>query len=1196
MSGPYYLYIDIPVPIFAARVNMASISYPITALTFDGVTLGAFGDIQTDMTLILGSSAGADDLGRVRVQNVASSTQIPVGRISQGYEDGQLTVVDNAYITVWDDFRVHSKPPYILDDGTQLKDSDITVGSYTTTEPPVANMGIGFVGTINAGTGKITVAFDSVNSFAVADAATIASVAWDVGDGTITVGSSTTSAIVATFPAGKRWVSLTVTDSNGKSHTARTRVVARDPDDDVMLQHFDAELEITESGQTLKAAIYDDIPQVTYPDGALVIFVEGEPASPTDRSQMKFIGWEQSNDSDIRSSKTGFLRKANLNAVDVAGRLANLPGFSQEIESKPTPANWSEMTAPNMDKYIHYLLLWHSTALALADYFPSDTGSDYPFVTFNSDGESLYDQVNDQAKRLLPDHLFTCNTLGQLQVVHDPQLQDASDRTTFSWGTFDEDFTEGIQFSYTRPPKQHWVRGHAMLTQSDYTTIDGVDTLLTVHCIAPGTAPGQGVSETETTEGLVPSQVTLNAVTGHRYARLNSRYGKINITSPDDTLFTDLEPANMQWVNVSLPPAYAAQRGLALEVRCLVSRITRRYEAQRTGTLRKSQFELEVETEGTPALTVIPAGTTAVPVDPIPPPDSGLITGQAKVAGIGKFKVYRTSNFTNPSGSGGPTWDAVDLTGADEILTWVVDPFSPGYAPGATSGSIDGWLASATKLYRVEDLFGTPSCSAVVTFANTASWRTIQASFGAYFFAGQNPWLICISYYGSTGGHTGTWATYSKDGGATWAAEVQVSAFYDSGGAVNPTGLFMSPRTPGLAYTAAHIATANPATSHGFKTVDWGATWTEMTAAEDAVMRMPGWGISTHADKSVYSYLGAATSQSYTLSATSTGTTVQNYTWIAIHPPKNAKRIVLNVDWTNTSTKTGGLGSQGAGLTVPTISGYPKTGANNFSQATVNGGALSGSFTLEYVFTAAASGDWVSNREAVELSAPSSVSPGYMELTAGADASSGNTRVTTITVVVTCTEIELDDGTIYTPATPGVILPVHGMAGEIHYPYESNSDESIVYYGALNRSANRQFDLKRFLSGTLASISPNDGSRDYGVNHGQFGIRAYDSDRQKMILAGTGNDTSSSSSGDKQGVWVCINAGGSWTQIVAPTTSTEPYSAAFGGDDSDVIYVWGPASFIKYSSNFGSSLDDRSGNLSALSATHFVGIAGGPTP
>jgi hypothetical protein len=48
---------------------------------------------------------------------------------------------------------------------------------------------------------------------------------WDVGDGTITVGSTTTQDITATFPDGCRYVELSVTDTNGETGTKAIPVV-----------------------------------------------------------------------------------------------------------------------------------------------------------------------------------------------------------------------------------------------------------------------------------------------------------------------------------------------------------------------------------------------------------------------------------------------------------------------------------------------------------------------------------------------------------------------------------------------------------------------------------------------------------------------------------------------------------------------------------------------------------------------------------------------------------------------------------------------------------------------------------------------------------------------------------------------------------------------------------------------------------
>jgi hypothetical protein len=84
-------------------------------------------------------------------------------------------------------------------------------------------------------TGIITL--DAGNSIPMAEGATITTYAWDVEDGTITVGTSSSPSITATFPLGFRYVHLTVTDSNGKTHTTHVPVLVYD--DSLTLNRFE---------------------------------------------------------------------------------------------------------------------------------------------------------------------------------------------------------------------------------------------------------------------------------------------------------------------------------------------------------------------------------------------------------------------------------------------------------------------------------------------------------------------------------------------------------------------------------------------------------------------------------------------------------------------------------------------------------------------------------------------------------------------------------------------------------------------------------------------------------------------------------------------------------------------------------------------------------------------------------------------
>lgn len=586
------------------------------------------------------------------------------------------------------------------------------------------------------------------------------------------------------------------------------------------------------------------------------------------------------------------------------------------------------------------------------------------------------------------------------------------------------------------------------------------------------------------------------------------------------------------------------------------------------------------------------------------PPDMGLVEGVGDVVGIGiNGHVYRTNDFQTASGSGGPTWDDVDL-GTGNLYSWVVDPFSPGYLVGV--GAINGWAVGDTDIFRLTDLFGTPNATSVFTFpvatvAASFHWRTIQASFGA-FFPEDNPWLVCVNYYGNTVGHTGTWATRSLDGGATWEDEVQISAHYDNGTPTrfNPIGVYTSPKTPGLAYTAAFTETASPAASTGYVSTDWGATWTATTfvqpgvahagtihlpwpdnAAENLVYYgvletdviegtadelMPMWAVM-HEDNSL-DLLGLGISGSWVVEAEEVGNqpgTVEDFAFLIMAPPKTAKRVVCSGVWSANKIRTGGTGNGSTDLDLETPTGGSRVDDLVFTQPPMPGGT-SGSFTVTWTFTGA---DWPVNNESIVASPPATPAGARIRPYANANVSGSGgpwTVTTDVSISMTVTEIELDNGTIYTP---------------------------------VEESGGRSFKLKKTQGVAVTDISPSDGTRSYGVNRGPFGARSYDSNRQYLLAAVMGNDLTGDADDDLHAVYASDDFGDTWTEVVAPMADTgaptnrPAFEAAFGGDSEQILLIWGPPDYISYSDDFGVAVDDRSGNLSGTPG--WIGIAGGPT-
>lgn len=681
------LFILSPAVVFAARVNQASFTYDINQVTFDGVTTGAYTDIKPGMTVLFGTAAGSDNRGRQRIRKAATSTILYIGRSSQGTPDGQVNLSDNNYITVLNDRRVWSVIPDIDDDGTIYKDSDIAYTDQTDEIPPKANIfGNARAQTINGG-GVISLRLNGSASIAVADGATLSSYSWDVDDGTITSGAGT-SIIEADFPAGFRYVALTVTDSNGKSHTTEVPVYAHDPDDSQCVAFQCTSHRITPSGQQCSFRILEDIPLSTHPDGTLVIFWDGEPANIDDYSNVEFWGWVQSEQNSLTAERTATLKDVTLNCVDIAGRLATLPGFSQSIAGNSAPSSWLEMSNPNMDKFIDYLLRWHSTAFEVGLYRPSATGGTYPFVVLKSLGENLWEQAAGMAKALVPDYHLTSNRNGELWVWPDPMLQDSGDRTGTVQAALNEDDYTAVNWERMRPPRVHWIRGEAILAS--------LDVISAVFCTAPGIAPGQGEVSQPSGRQLAASQDDLNSCEGHRYARANAVNGLIPVT-----MVTDLriEPANMDWVTFTLNSSYTRRQLGFSTARCLPVEVNISYNYARTGLTKTVELLLEQETSGTAAVTYIPPDTDWEPpyVPPIDPPDP-VPDPTNEGDGLGTFYSMTGTVLgrTRDLSASSPSYSAIKSAGAGEdFYDFILDPFNP---------TTTGFLMSELGVYRSTNL------------------------------------------------------------------------------------------------------------------------------------------------------------------------------------------------------------------------------------------------------------------------------------------------------------------------------------------------------------------------------------------------------------------------------------------------------------------------------------------------------------
>lgn len=133
-SKGYVSGLEMPDIVLQARINQTFASLDrVGEITFDTVTAGSYLDVLPEMTVWIGTSAGACDVGIARVRKAGSSTVLFIG------ETSELALADNQYITVLDEFLPW--PIHMHVDGSVYADYDVGYGDQHELFEPVPVMG-----------------------------------------------------------------------------------------------------------------------------------------------------------------------------------------------------------------------------------------------------------------------------------------------------------------------------------------------------------------------------------------------------------------------------------------------------------------------------------------------------------------------------------------------------------------------------------------------------------------------------------------------------------------------------------------------------------------------------------------------------------------------------------------------------------------------------------------------------------------------------------------------------------------------------------------------------------------------------------------------------------------------------------------------------------------------------------------------
>ncbi len=425
-SSKIRVLIDPPPVVFACQVNQTFTTFDqLGVVGYDSVSTGVYTDVIPGMTCYVGTEPGLWDLGVVRVRDMLTSSEIPLG------ENSDVFWADNVYLTVVDDFFFWTKHPLTQVDGSIKMDYDVEYSNQHSSCKPVVVMGSDVVRVWEDT--AIGIRYDCSNSWS--PTAGSMSVVWACPGASISSTTSQTPMISFSSP-GRYRVSCTVTIA-GISSTSYRYAFIRRVDEFVSfpftIQNCSGDRQKGGWGFSIRAS-GDDLDVTSVREGSKVIVISDDYygssrvsiGPQTDRENIVVLGWiagiEPISGDLLEGGEIEFSIEGPQYWID------QLDSFVDEIESIPgTPDNWLDFQGLTLLSGVWHLVTWRSTISLVIDIFPPDdlTG----MRSLRSDSGSLWQQIIQNASRILA--YPCCDRVGRLFVEIEQQLVAPDDRTGF---------------------------------------------------------------------------------------------------------------------------------------------------------------------------------------------------------------------------------------------------------------------------------------------------------------------------------------------------------------------------------------------------------------------------------------------------------------------------------------------------------------------------------------------------------------------------------------------------------------------------------------------------------------------------------------------------------------------------------------------------------------------------------------------
>lgn len=538
-----FLSVFSPRTIFGAMIT-GSVSRGSRDIPYYNVYTGSVASIEAGMTLLVGTSAGGRELGKIRIRS-ADSQEVIVS------ENSHIDWASATHITALRYWEIYPIYPRIIPDPndpesvTFFKDFDVSYSNQNDllgAFPCAGNHRALFAGEqsywSSSGTTHLLGAGLSYE--------------WAFEGGTPTGSTSATPGLVTYNTPGQYVTRLMVSGSNGTLDTTYRYVsVYSDPRNSFSnlpirnwsLNSLDGSR--GEGGYTASFTITQE--DIEIHDGDVVVIFSDDFYGSTHQSfggnahnnpKILFAGHAVGNSIRYDYKRTN----VEFQAASVTEAMKNSEGFSVSVESKADPTTWYELIDMDGRRALYHYLKWHTTVLSLADF--QFVGQDQKVQFFDSDRESMFDAIDNYMRGTL---------LGQV----------VSDRQGKIWAEVGAWATPNPTGSFAPVmtlQKSDW-KNELQITERLFPDLSSIElggvaysgattgTFSALISSAPGLVPNfRGTADTH--QGLaLSSQTQLNEMAGNIYANRIARFPEISTELSGN--FRNLDIAPQETVHIS---------------------------------------------------------------------------------------------------------------------------------------------------------------------------------------------------------------------------------------------------------------------------------------------------------------------------------------------------------------------------------------------------------------------------------------------------------------------------------------------------------------------------------------------------------------------------------------------------------------------------------------------------------------------